>query len=63
MDPGNTDFKYKRGVRMVEGRCMKCKEQVTIQAGKETKTKNGMRMLKGKCAKCSTVVCKILGKA
>lgn len=48
---------------MVEGRCMRCKKQVTIEGGKENVSANGMRMLKGKCAKCGTTVCKILGKA
>ena len=45
------------------GRCMKCKKQVVISGGKESKTANGMRMLKGSCPKCNTTVCRILGKA
>ena len=47
---------------MVEGRCMKCKEQVQIKDGKETKTSRGTRMLKGKCPACGTTVCRMLGK-
>lgn len=47
---------------MVEGRCMKCKAQVEIASGVETKTSKGTRMLKGKCPTCGTTVCRILGK-
>jgi len=47
----------------VEGRCMKCKEQVEIQDGKEEVTANGMLLMKGKCPKCGTTVCRMMGKA
>ena len=47
---------------MVEGRCMKCKEQVEIKDGKETTTSRGTRMMKGKCPACGTTVCRMLGK-
>jgi len=47
---------------MVEGRCMKCKKQVEMIQGKETKTSKGTRMMKGKCPACGTTVCRILGK-
>ena len=47
----------------MKGMCMKCREQVEIQDGKEVVTKNKMRMLKGKCPKCGTTVNRILGKA
>ena len=49
-------------VEKVEGRCMKCKKQVVITNGKESKMKTGAFMLKGKCGKCGTTVCRILGK-
>lgn len=48
---------------MTEGRCMKCKKNVTMQDAKEVVTKNGMKMAKGKCPNCGTTVCRILGKA
>jgi hypothetical protein len=41
---------------------MKCKKQVEIKDGKETKTSKGTRMMKGKCPTCGTTVCRILGK-
>jgi hypothetical protein len=41
---------------------MKCKKQVEIKDGKESKMKNGCMMLKGKCPKCGTTVCCMLGK-
>ncbi|VVB81913.1 Uncharacterised protein [uncultured archaeon] len=47
---------------MVEGRCMKCKKQVTIKDAKEVIMKNGMKAMKGLCA-CGTKVFRILGKA
>lgn len=48
---------------MTEGRCMKCKKQVVIKNGKETKMKNGMNAMKGECPVCGTKVFRILGKA
>jgi hypothetical protein len=53
---------YEPSDLMVEGRCMKCKKQVEIKDGKESKMKNGCMMLKGKCPKCATTVCCMLGK-
>jgi len=47
---------------MTDGRCMKCKKQVTMKDEKEEITANSMRMAKGKCPECGTTVCKILGK-
>lgn len=47
---------------MVQGRCMKCKEQVDIKEGRETKTSRGTMMMKGKCPKCGTTVCRMMGK-
>lgn len=48
---------------MTEGRCMKCKEQVTMTDEKIVTNKRGLKMAKGKCPKCGTTVCRILGKA
>ena len=48
---------------MVEGRCMKCRQQVEIKNGKEVTMKNGMRAMSGVCSVCGTKVFKILGKA
>lgn len=47
---------------MVEGRCMKCKKQVTMKDPKETKTARGTLMFKGKCPECGTTVCRIGSK-
>jgi hypothetical protein len=47
---------------MVEGRCMKCKKQVQILNGVESKTKKDMRIFKGICSNCGTKVCRLLGK-
>jgi len=41
---------------------MKCKKQVEIKDGKETKTARGTTMMKGKCPVCGTVVCRMMGK-
>ncbi|MCF7866785.1 DUF5679 domain-containing protein [Candidatus Woesearchaeota archaeon] len=49
--------------KKVEGRCMKCKKQVEIKNGAETKMKNGMNAMKGECPTCGTKVFRILGKA
>jgi len=48
---------------MTEGRCMKCKKQVTMKDGKEVTMKNGMKAMKGVCPACGTKVFRILGKA
>lgn len=50
-------------VKMVDGRCMKCKKQVEIKDMEETVMKNGMKAAKGFCPECNTKVFKILGKA
>ncbi len=47
---------------MVEARCMKCKENVQVNNGKEVTMKNGRKALKGECPKCGTNVFRILGK-
>ncbi len=47
---------------MVEGRCMKCKEQREMKDVTETVMKNGMKAAKGKCKVCGTNMYKILGK-
>ena len=49
-------------VKMVEGRCMKCKEQREMKDVAEVVMKNGMKAAKGKCVKCGTNMYKILGK-
>ena len=48
---------------MTNGRCMKCRKEVTMKDEKEVVTKNGMKMAKGKCPECGTTVCRMLGKA
>ncbi|MFC1685400.1 DUF5679 domain-containing protein [Nanoarchaeota archaeon] len=47
---------------MVEGRCMKCKENREMKDVAEVEMKNGMMAAKGKCTKCGTNMYKILGK-
>ena len=47
---------------MSEGRCMKCKKQVTMKDEKEVVMKNGMKAASGVCGDCGTKVFKILGK-
>ena len=46
-----------------EGRCMKCKKQVTIKDPQEIVWKNGMKVASGSCPTCGTGVNRILGKA
>ena len=48
---------------MVEGRCMKCKQNREMKDPKETVMKNGMKAMKGTCVKCGTSMFKIVGKA
>ena len=48
---------------MVDGRCMKCKENREMKNAKETIMKNGMKAMKGECVKCGTKMFKIIGKA
>lgn len=46
----------------MEGRCVKCRKQVEIKDGVESKTSRGVRILKGICPYCGTKVCRMLGK-
>ncbi len=46
---------------MTEGRCMRCKKQVTIENGKVSKTTRGTKIMKGKCGNCGTTVCRMGG--
>ncbi len=46
---------------MTEGRCMKCKKQVTMKDGKEETMKNGRQAMRGSCPDCGTKVFRILG--
>jgi DNA-directed RNA polymerase subunit RPC12/RpoP len=46
----------------MDARCMRCRKQVEIKNGAETKTSKGLRIVKGVCPNCSTKVCRILGK-
>ena len=48
---------------MAEGRCMKCKKQVTIKDPKDVEMKNGMKAVSGVCPDCSTKVFRITGKS
>lgn len=43
----------------MEGRCMKCKEQVEIKDPVQEKTKKGSLIVKGICGKCGTKVCRM----
>lgn len=52
-----------RVIFMVEGRCMKCKEQREMKDPKEVIMKNGLKAVTGTCVKCGTKMFKILGKA
>jgi len=45
-----------------EGRCSRCKKQVSIINGKEVRMKNGLRTWKGDCEKCGDSVFRLLGK-
>jgi hypothetical protein len=47
---------------MVDGRCMKCKEQREMKDVKVDTTKRGGFMAKGQCTTCGTNMCKILSK-
>ncbi|MBU3896669.1 MAG: hypothetical protein KJ697_01925 [Nanoarchaeota archaeon] len=48
---------------MVEGRCMKCKQNREMKDVEEVVMKNGMKAAKGICTVCGTKMYKILGKA
>ena len=47
---------------MIQGRCMKCKEAVTMKDPAITQTQRGGFMAKGKCPKCETTVCAMMAK-
>ncbi|MEK6973662.1 MAG: DUF5679 domain-containing protein [Nanoarchaeota archaeon] len=47
---------------MVEGRCMRCKEQRQMKNEKEVVMKNGMKAMSGVCTNCGTKMFKIIGK-
>jgi len=44
---------------MVEGFCMKCREQKVMKDAKQTKMKNGRDAVKGVCPTCGTGMFKI----
>ncbi|HLC55563.1 MAG TPA: DUF5679 domain-containing protein [Candidatus Nanoarchaeia archaeon] len=44
-----------------QGRCMKCKKQVTIKDPKESLTAKGTKIAKGTCPACGTIVCRMGG--
>lgn len=47
---------------MVQGRCMKCKEQKDMKDVEMHKTARGGFMAKGKCVDCGCGMCKIMSK-
>jgi len=47
---------------MVEGRCMRCKQQREMKDAQETTMKNGLKAMKGVCSVCGTKMFKIIGK-
>jgi YgiT-type zinc finger domain-containing protein len=52
-------------LKMVEGRCMKCKKQVEIKNAQDTEIKGKAGILaavKGVCPHCGTTVFRIVGK-
>jgi Zn finger protein HypA/HybF involved in hydrogenase expression len=46
-------------IEMVEGRCMKCREQKEMKNAKQDKMANGRDCVKGECPKCGTKMFKI----
>jgi len=52
----------KKSVKVLEGRCMKCKKQVPIKNAQDHEMKNGMMAKKGECGTCGTKVFRIVGK-
>jgi len=44
---------------MVDGRCMTCRENVTMNSPKQHKTETGRDIIKGVCPKCGKVVCRM----
>jgi NAD-dependent SIR2 family protein deacetylase len=53
----------RKGGKMADAYCVKCKEKRDIKEPEEVVMKNGMKAMKGTCEKCGTKVFKILGKA
>lgn len=47
---------------MVDGRCMRCKENREMKDAKFEPTARGTIMAKGKCTVCGCGMCKILSK-
>lgn len=47
---------------MVDGRCMRCKENREMKDAKFEPTAKGTIMAKGKCTVCGCGMCKILSK-
>ena len=47
---------------MIEGRCMRCKENMPMKDAEMTQTSRGGFMAKGKCSKCGCGMCKIFSK-
>ncbi len=47
---------------MLQGRCMKCRENREMENIKIEQTKKGTYMAKGKCKVCGTNMAKILSK-
>ena len=48
---------------MIQGRCMKCKEQKNMKSPEIVKTARGGFMAKGKCVDCDCGMCKILSES
>ena len=47
---------------VIEGRCMKCKEQRPMKDVDMTMTSRGGYMAKGKCSVCGCGMCRIMSK-
>lgn len=47
---------------MIQGRCMKCKENKDMKDTEMTQTARGGFMAKGKCVDCGCGMCKIMSK-
>jgi len=58
----NSQFElFAEVLRMVEGRCMKCKKSVEIKNAQNVTMKNGRKAVKGVCQTCGTKVFRIVG--